>query len=378
MKNSIVFIPAFTEEVTTDVIDQTSRQLLRKNYVVIFHAGIYGKKKFAFRAKEKQYFILDYYSALDAVYYYTFLAHFYKNIILFFESICLSVFLLLRIRSFFSVKKILWTFNLNSYFIFEKIFPFFDLTLYDCVDFNAETNSHSFIREKQLIQQVDIFTVNSKTLLKLHKQNRSDVKLVPQGFRLETFFRKPIDKIKQCKNIGYVGGINFRIDYDLLLNVIPHFPTINFIFCGPVGDFPQEFMFKQQLVVKLKKLKNVYFLGSVDKEHIPEVISSFDIAIIPYDATIPFNTNSYPMKTMEYFYMGKPIICTEIYELESFPQFIKVAKTPQDWETAIVDLMSGEWTSSAQNSERAIAIENSWLNKITKIEQAINYKLSKK
>ena len=112
--------------------------------------------------------------------------------------------------------------------------------------------------------------------------------------------------------------------------------------------------------------------GKSKQKDIPSIIDSFDIGIIPYDTNIDFNKYCYPMKTFEYFYLGKPIVSTPIKELERFPLFIKTGQSVQTWEENIQNILAKPWPKKHQRQQRQLAIDNSWSNKIEAMSQIID------
>ena len=85
--------------------------------------------------------------------------------------------------------RILWIFDRK----FSDILPVFKgfKTLYDCVDYvwdpDVQTCAYIQSQEKILIKSCDIVTVNSRILYEIHKKQRQDIHVVPQGFRLNDF-----------------------------------------------------------------------------------------------------------------------------------------------------------------------------------------------
>ena len=73
------------------------------------------------------------------------------------------------------------------------------------------------------------------------------------------------------------------------------------------------------------------------------------------------------MKKFEYFYLGKPLISTEIVELNRFSKFVKIGNNYSDWQKYIKEYLKKSWPKSFQKEERKLAEVNSWENKINSI-----------
>ena len=95
--------------------------------------------------------------------------------------------------------------------------------MYDCIDYfrgdpllSNKQQKKLIDHENELIRTADVVTVNSSILFKIHSPIRTDIHIVPQGFRLDVFVKNfkshvgfPTDK----PIIGYVGALNYRLDY---------------------------------------------------------------------------------------------------------------------------------------------------------------------
>jgi len=169
-----------------------------------------------------------------------------------------------------------------------------------------------------------------------------------------------------------VGGLNDRLDFVLLHKLIKNNPRWCFVFWGPI----QHTLIRNKPEVKEKlqyilSLPNVTHGRSANKREIANIISQFDICIIPYDSSLEFNKYSYPLKTFEYFYMGKPVISSPIKELGRFPNFVKIRKSAADWEKTIEKLLKKPWPETYKKKQQQIAKDNAWENKLENISLLI-------
>ena len=272
-------------------------------------------------------------------------------------------------------KKLLWIFSPQfgpNLHIFSRSY----VSLYDCVDYVWDpipiVNNAIRKQENTLIQSVNFMFVNSHVLYDVHKDEKEDIFLVPLGFRLNslknilTKRRNPLPRNKPI--IGFVGVINYRLDYSLLYTVASKNPQWNFVFCGQQETLVYgEIFHVRKAIDRLKKLSNVYFLENTASEEVPTVIQAFDVCTIPYDISYPINRYCYPMKLFEYFYAGKPVIATPIEELKRFPKYVKLANSSKDWSMHIKYLLNNSWPRKYQTEEQKIAVSNSWENKINAV-----------
>lgn len=290
-------------------------------------------------------------------------------------------------------KLFIWVINLRKKFK-QKIVWIFDPRLeplikrfstnwkiiFDCVDFfpgstsNIKDRRDLLKKEKKLVKNSDLVVANSRVLQEYLAKLGKKIELVPQGFRIESFRNsKQVKKIKRNGRplIGYIGAINYRIDFKLLYDLAKNNPKWDFALWGHVLEKDLFTLSKLVDYKKLIKLPNV-ITGVSDKNHISGIIKQFDVGIIPYDMSLDFNKYSYPMKVFEYFYLGKPVVSTNIIELKQFPDTINIGKNSVEWQIIIKRIISQKWTYKNKYSQRKAAIENSWKNKVGQILNYLN------
>lgn len=300
----------------------------------------------------------------------------------------ISVYLLiLWVKLSFGFKKkiILWLFHPREVWLikeFRLLLSNSFITIFDCVDYFAKGSTHEKVHlsslEKKLVNEANVVTAISKNIQKYLKKMRDNIHLVPQGFRIHDFQKPKKAKLKIPKElpvIGYVGGLNDRIDFSLLIPLVKNNPDWKFVFWGPI----QNELIKKKPEVRenietLLSFRNVLHGRSKNKREIPSVISHFDICIIPYDISQAFNKYSYPMKLFEYFYMGKPVVSTPILDLKRFPKLVKIGKDERQWQRIISELLSKPWPKKRRERQRRLAQENSWEKKLEKVSKIIQLK----
>lgn len=293
----------------------------------------------------------------------------------------LNIFLLKFVTIIFEIKekyvqKIFWVFDPNTYFMF-RYFSYRYKLVYDCVDYfpgavEPKFKKSTIENEKELLKQSDLVVANSSVLLNYLHRFRKDVRLVPQGFRLD-LFKSAAHKMHIKRDdrplVGFVGAVNYRIDYKLLYSLANSHHEWDFAIWGPILERDLFTKIQKSYLTKLNSLNNVIF-GESNKTEVSAVINEFDIGIIPYNINLDFNKYCYPMKVFEYFYCGKPVISTDIIELRNFPELVNICKTKKEWESAIKELLSKKFSVEQKRKSKRVAIENSWSQKVSKI---LNY-----
>ena len=274
-------------------------------------------------------------------------------------------------------QKIVWIFDPIFWFYpMLKKFYMHMITLYDCVDYMWSRDNESKKRtqqmERELTKRVDYFFVNSHVLYDLHKAQRIPNAIVPQGFRLDEF--KKYKKTQQKKFphdkpiLGYVGAINHRLNFDLLYNLMRKHPNWILVLWGKIQETEDEDLESTTRHMKtLLTLPNVLTGYSKYPRETAGVIKEFNVALIPYHVKYLGVRYSYPMKLFEYFYMGKPVVSTDVVELRRFPKFVFTAKNLFDTEESIRHLIRVHWIPHNKGLQKRLAISNSWSTKMQAI-----------
>ena len=381
--SKLIFFPVFYTEISTDVLKQTINSLNKLGYesiIILFNDTgnlsvikkllHYENIKFESKNNEWNYHQYSYVDILPFVRF-----QFIKNLnyYLFFIIIIL-ISLVRHKRNIFKISLVLWILQYSDIRLI-KITNLFHFCLYDCTDYIE--NKRNLVSKKHLqpiFSKVNHCFFNSITLRDLYGSNLKNYTVIPQGFRAQSFIKKTFKKAKNMEiKIGYIGGLNDRIDYRLLNTLIKKNPQYKFELWGPVIISIHDAFDVNNEVNKLKKYQNV-LISKTSKKNIPKVISSFDIAIIPYDANNKFNKYCFPMKIMEYFYVGTPIISTPIDEQKYYESFVHIATTVKEWEKTIhlVSKKNYDWNIP---TKRKISLNNSWDNKILAIDSVLNASL---
>lgn len=251
------------------------------------------------------------------------------------------------------------------------------ITLYDCVDYYPGF-SKSAKREHTYCMRVSRFVfANSVPLAAQLKKQRGNVRVAPLGFAPELFTSFPMVSIPPNKKpftVGFIGSISDRMDFPLLYNVIKKLPSIQFMFAGPLER--NVFGVVDQTADKLKILlryPNVTWMPEVPKHKIPSILRHIDVGIIPYRNDLAFNRYSFPMKVLEYFAVGRPVISTDILALRDYADkgLLEIIHTPKEFVRAIRVYQTGGWSKQSQYRQRKESAPQSWERKISVLLQLL-------
>ncbi len=289
-------------------------------------------------------------------------------------------------------KRYLWLFHPYDFDIF-KLLKIHYFSIYDVVDYfpasefilSAEMRS----REQLLVRSCDLVVAISPKVVDHVSSIAPNVTLVPQGFRRDEFIhplplpyslQKQFKELSQKPIIGFVGGINHRIDFALVKGVAQKCLHHNFVFVGPdQTDQDKHVGLKvgttAKLVEDLSRLPNVFFLQmSVQQKYIPAILNLFAICMVPYDTRQEFNQFCYPMKIFEYFYSGKPVVSTDIPSLKKYSPFVQCSNSVRGWREILSRYSLVQWPITYIKQQRRIASENSWRRKVSRIMRLTHIK----
>lgn len=259
------------------------------------------------------------------------------------------------------------------------------LLVYYCMDkFSATSKGAGKVveTEREIIRSADLVFAMSHRLVDFCRQFRSDVVRIPMGVNAKAFDESREAAVERPEDladvtppiIGYVGGVRKSVDKNLIQRIAVEMPECSLVFVGPL----------QMDVSDLATYPNIRFLGRKDHAEIPRYIRSFDCCILPY--VIDAYTNSVsPAKLHEYLIMGKPVVSTNITEVDMYAtrtpgdsseETIYVAGSPEEF---IGHLRRALKEEGRQIETRiALAREHSWPAKIEMMSSLINERLETK
>jgi len=261
-----------------------------------------------------------------------------------------------------------------------------DLNVFEAVDNWLEHPSYRHYKKRlennyQLIAQKSdlVFTV-AEPLVGFFKSlgREKDIYWIPNGVDAEHWQKfdnqVPNDLAKiPHPIIGYLGIIQDRIDTNLLEYLAEKNTDKSLVLVGPTWP---EFLKKwreSKEIKKLRRYRNVYFLGRKSYQDAPKYIHQFDVAIIPHkvDKFIQF---THSMKMFDYLACGKPIVTTPASGVEKFSHLLYIAQNYLDFNNKIQKALQ-EDNSRLKELRIQAARENSWQSRSKKIIRIINEQL---
>ena len=143
----------------------------------------------------------------------------------------------------------------------------------------------------------------------------------------------------------YQGGINLRLDFDLLEQVIGLLPDWEFRFCGRL-DRKAQSRWK-----RLQRYSNLRYLGALAPVELRSAAREAHVGLIPFVESEMIDVLM-PLKAFEYAACSLPVVSTPIKALAEHPELFRLARGPAEFSRAIKEARDGRF------DEKAIAIRH--------------------
>jgi glycosyltransferase involved in cell wall biosynthesis len=163
-----------------------------------------------------------------------------------------------------------------------------------------------------LFTKADLVFTGGYSLYEAKKHRHPDVHAFPSSIDAEHFGKArkyTVDPQDQSAiphpRIGFFGVLDERMDFELVEGVARRKPEWNFIMVGPIVKIDPH---------GLPKLPNIHYLGMKSYNELPEYISGWDVAMMPFAHNESTRYIS-PTKTPEYLAAGRPVVSTPIIDV---------------------------------------------------------------
>lgn len=227
-------------------------------------------------------------------------------------------------------------------------------SFYYCVDdYSSMEGAFKCIlhSEQKIIAKVDgVFAVSN--VLMETRRHKTETHFAPQGVNVNHFKKTSLlnEKVSSFKKpvIGFFGLITEWIDVDLILTCVQKYPDYTFVLIGKTTRDLSAFL----------DYKNFVYLGPVDYKVLPSYASVFDVGLIPFEVN-PVTVASNPLKLLEYFSLGIPVVTTNLPETKIFADLAYISNNGDEFIKMIK--LAVEENSGEKNKARIDkAKEYSW------------------
>lgn len=230
--------------------------------------------------------------------------------------------------------------------------------------------------EDHLVARADAVLVTAPRLLDKFCGRAKRLLLVPSGVDTEPFFSsqtmaEPADlKSIPHPRIGFVGNLTgYKVDFTLLEMLAQAHSEWHLVLIGSIGIGDPS-----TRIGRLKDYRNVHWLGEKHHREVPPYLMGLDVGLIPYHQNSS-TEHVFPVKLLEYFAAGLPVVATPLPSLESFQEHCVLAAHPTDFVKALERTLQNPLHEADQR--RAIAARNSWEARLEEISRFLEPMLAR-
>lgn len=228
------------------------------------------------------------------------------------------------------------------------------VTVYDCMD---ELSAFKFappalkMLEQQLFKKADIVFTGGNTLYEAKKTQHKNIYSFPSSID-KAHFKSARNVIKENEDqkaiphprLGFYGVIDERFDIELIRQAADAKPDWHFVLLGPIIKID---------AATLPQNNNIHYLGAKSYDELPQYLSGWDIALIPFAINESTRYIS-PTKTPEYLAGGKPVISTAITDVVN----------PYSNEGLVHIVQTGNELVEKATTELSITDKTEWLTRV--------------
>lgn len=246
------------------------------------------------------------------------------------------------------------------------------LTVFDCMD---ELSAFDFAPaelvnlEKSLLKKSDIVFTGGYSLHEAKKNQHENIHVFPSSIDKAHFHlarnakSEPVDQaaIKGVK-LGFIGVIDERFDANLIYELAQKRPDWQIVLLGPVVKISPE---------SLPKGDNLHYLGQKSYSELPNYLSGWDVAMIPFAIN---NSTKFisPTKTPEYLAAGVRVVSTPICDVirpYGMDGLVSIASDAEGFITAIELYLKDEERESWQEKSDKFLEDKSWKDTFEKMKE---------
>jgi glycosyltransferase involved in cell wall biosynthesis len=236
------------------------------------------------------------------------------------------------------------------------------VVVYDCMD---ELSAFKFAPptikqlEKELFRKSDVVFTGGHSLYEAKQHQHPNIFPFPSSIdknhfgKARTYKKSPKDQLDIGNpRIGFFGVIDERFDLELIRIIAESRPEWQLVLIGPVVKIDPA---------TLPQADNIHYLGSKAYLELPEYLSGWDVALIPFLINESTQFIS-PTKTPEYLAAGIPVVSSPIKDVirpYGDQKLVHIASSPAEFIAAIDHELTAEKQSWLAAVDEHL-LQNSW------------------
>lgn len=239
--------------------------------------------------------------------------------------------------------------------------------VYDCMDNHegfGNDNAHLLAMEKALLASADLTLFTSTWLEQAWAGQARQTCVVRNAADYDYFAQVPAQRYQdpgQRRIIGYYGAIAEWFDLAVVAAIAEHFHDCCILLVG--ADTVNA-------AAHLRGHANVVFTGEVPYAQLPYYLHAFDVCLLPFQV-IPLTLATNPVKVYEYLSAGKPVVATDLPELQQFAGHVSTARQIPEYLAAIHAVLGTPDLPQAQAARQAFARQQTWGHRAQTLVQAV-------
>ncbi len=222
--------------------------------------------------------------------------------------------------------------------------------------------------ERHILDHADVVFTISEELTETKGAINPNTYFSPHGVDTAHFNRAYHDDLPMPADmeripgpvVGFFGLIEDWLDLELIEHLAASRAEYSVVLIGRVACD----------VSRLKKYKNVFFLGQKKYEDIPAYLKYFDVCLIPFKLNEVI-INSNPLKLKEYLAGGKPVVSVGIGSVRTYGDLVYIGDTPDEFLGGVDRALEEDSPERAAGRVKAMESE-SWPAKVEVICERVS------
>jgi glycosyltransferase involved in cell wall biosynthesis len=221
-------------------------------------------------------------------------------------------------------------------------------------------------QERALLDRVDLVFAVSEGLAEQKRAPHRDVRVLRSGVDLDSYRPDaPAPPLGVPRpRFGYVGEINYRLDFELLDRVAERFPHGSLVLIGGEAGVAADPAFR-----RLASRPNVHRLGHRHPKELAGLIGQLDVCLIPFILDDWFVRAAQPLKLFEYLACGRPVVSTWLPNLTAWSDSVALCRSHAEFLDACAAAPRDD--APARARRLAAARENGWEARLAEVSAAL-------
>jgi teichuronic acid biosynthesis glycosyltransferase TuaH len=209
-------------------------------------------------------------------------------------------------------------------------------------------------REAAITAEADVVVACSRPLAEQLGERGVRARYVPHGCEVDRFAAArtaacpPELRDAARPLVGYAGGMNFRIDADLLAAARRGAAGGTLVLIGGAWSSARRGL--DTRAAEIAALPDVVTVDHREGDELAALVAALDVGIVPYALT-PFNRKSFPLKIPQFLAAGVPVVSTPNGATDEYPS-VRVAVDAASFEAAVADAVAAGRSATDPTSRR--------------------------